>query len=870
MALRGSPRRKDVKKSSYYVWFLGAKESRGLRGEEYVRPVVRHLLQKERDVEPFKVTLQVSNKGLKIIQNVPGKGAAVTGKVGSSGASGGKAGSGSSGDVVKHFIPHHAVTCAVQDSPPNEDVVSAILLIYNPVTRCPVHVHSYRCDSVETATILRSQLQTLIERPENQRKFAEIESRLHAKGLLIPPGSPQRVGSPGEPPITIGSPTGGLHHHNQSNGRRNHGGGSDGRSSSTRESESSGSSERGNGHPASPPGGGVGGNADRITSLYDSLAAELREKLGEVGSGGGGKKRHGPILLPPRDYDTVHRKHGNLTGIDLRRCLNANIVGVNARSPAAPLGSSAAVAASGKKGVGGPGSGSAHGAGYTLQQGGSSGGSSGIGSDDAPSPENDRESSDPRYLDNQSSSDEEWNERSGQPSAMSEDSMFLVQPTWHPKVTQQPPRQQPQQPQRPLSRDLSLPRARRLLSGGSDSAPSSNAPAYPPGPPSDANPPRRRRPEERQRSPSPGLGPVVGGPLSPRERFQDAKEKFLLLERQRIEEQGRLVQKRREKERLGSPRGSSSHGGMPSPSPRNSSGQPQRGPRPTPREPRHSRGREEWASEEEYEDEDLGENYEEEPEEDEESERIRRVRARRPPPPPLHRLPSPPPDDDLEDPDILEEEVFERVSGGYFGPRRAPEYRRSRESLLDTPPEEVVGHRGVSRSSGGRYPPSGPALPSPNHHHNHHPASPPRHPNLPPHLLQQQQADKKRRSMFDVVEEERRRNSNELAKEFKRRSYHEPDIAEEVRRGGGRRSGGPPPPSSGPGGNYHELAEHERYPGLDRETARLNHLHAKAHRTPSEGTAVGGGGRYRHSYAEPEMFHHRGSGRMGMAAIHPY
>ncbi|XP_071448013.1 fl(2)d-associated complex component [Hetaerina americana] len=859
MALKGSPRRKDVKKSSYYVWFLGAKESRGLRGEEYVRPVVRHLLQKERDVEPFKVTLQVSNKGLKIIQNVPGKGV-VTGKGGSSGAAGGKGGNGgSSGDIVKHFIPHHAVTCAVQDSTPNEDVVSAILLIYNPVTRCPVHVHSYRCDSVETATILRSQLQTLIERPENQRKFAEIESRLHAKGLLVPPGSPQRVGSPGEPPITVGSPSGGLHHHphHQSNGRggRNNGGGSDGRSSSTRESESSGSSERGNGHPASPPGGA---NTDRITSLYDSLAAELREKLGEVGSGGGGKKRHGPILLPPRDYDTVHRKHGNLTGIDLRRCLNANIVGVNARGSAAPLGPNAAVAAmpTGKKGVG-PGSGSAHGAGYTLQQGGSSGGSSGIGSDDAPSPENDRESSDPRYLDNQSSSDEEWNERSGQPSAMSEDSMFLVQPTWQPKQTQQAPRQQSQQ--RPLSRDLSLPRARRLLSGGSDSAPSTNAPAYPPGPPSDANPTRRRRPEERQRSPSPG--PIVG-PLSPRERFQDAKEKFLLLERQRIEEQGRLVQKRREKERLGSPRGSSSQGGMPT---TRSSGQ-QRAPRPTPRGTRHSRGREEWASEDEFEEEEGGDNYEEEPEEDEESERIRRIRARRPPPPPLHRLPSPPPDDDLEDPDLEEEEVFERVSGGYFGPRRAPEYRRSRENLLDAPPEEVVGHRGT-RGSGGRYAAASQPPPSNNHHH---PASPPRHPNLPPHLQQ----DKKRRSMFDVVEEERRRSSNELAKEFKRRSYHEPDIVEEGRRGGGRRSG-PPPPPSGPGGNnYHELADHERYPGLDRETARMSHhQHAKAHRTPSEGTAAGGGsggGRYRHSYAEPEMFHHRGSGRMGMAAIHPY
>lgn len=39
------------------------------------------------------------------------------------------------------------------------------------------------------------------------------------------------------------------------------------------------------------------------------------------------KASHAPILLPPRDYDTVHRQKGNLTGIEMRRCLNENIVG---------------------------------------------------------------------------------------------------------------------------------------------------------------------------------------------------------------------------------------------------------------------------------------------------------------------------------------------------------------------------------------------------------------------------------------------------------------------------------------------------------------------------------------------------------------
>lgn len=80
-------------------------------------------------------------------------------------------------------------------------------------------------------------------------------------------------------------------------------------------------------------------------SLYDSLAAELRAKLNGNGP---------PLLLPPRDYDTVHRSKGNLAATELRRCRNSLIVG-----------------------VGGPGS----------KYGVSSRGSSGIGSDLAPSPE---------------------------------------------------------------------------------------------------------------------------------------------------------------------------------------------------------------------------------------------------------------------------------------------------------------------------------------------------------------------------------------------------------------------------------------------------------------------------------------------------
>lgn len=65
MALR---LRKDVQKASYYVWFLGAEESRGLRGPRILHSSIPYLVDRARELEPIKVTLQVSHKGMKIIQ----------------------------------------------------------------------------------------------------------------------------------------------------------------------------------------------------------------------------------------------------------------------------------------------------------------------------------------------------------------------------------------------------------------------------------------------------------------------------------------------------------------------------------------------------------------------------------------------------------------------------------------------------------------------------------------------------------------------------------------------------------------------------------------------------------------------------------
>lgn len=92
------------------------------------------------------------------------------------------------------------------------------------------------------------------------------------------------------------------------------------------------------------------------SSLYDSLAAELRAKLNGNGP---------PLLLPPRDYDTVHRSKGNLAATELRRCRNSLIVGDKVTKPQP----------------------------QTALMSSRSRGSSGIGSDLAPSPERPEEHS---------------------------------------------------------------------------------------------------------------------------------------------------------------------------------------------------------------------------------------------------------------------------------------------------------------------------------------------------------------------------------------------------------------------------------------------------------------------------------------------
>lgn len=373
-----------------------------MRGEEFVLPVMHQLLAQERMIEPSKVTIQVSNKGLKIIQNVPkrstkhdhtsiGHHVVVSTSAGSSPTN-------QKTEQIKHLIPHESITTVVQE----EDIVCCLLLIFNPVTKCPVHVHGYRCDSIETACALTESLQILIDRPENQKKFSEIEKRLALRSALITQkasASSSLLSSASLPGVKV--PGGGHHHQHReqvagkgmlplsSPHRRSQGGSSSDGRSSTRTQGSDGTEDSNCFHimknmkqqamhssllPSSSSSSqqqnlissSSGGqrtcrkesflnmsnaamrhhrmelkhvtressrSADQELDdeeaedllqlqkehLFESLAHELKVKLNPSA---------GPILLPPRDYDTISRGRGNLNGIEERKSTNQQIVGV--------------------------------------------------------------------------------------------------------------------------------------------------------------------------------------------------------------------------------------------------------------------------------------------------------------------------------------------------------------------------------------------------------------------------------------------------------------------------------------------------------------------------------------------------------------
>ena len=288
--------------------------------------------------------------------------------------------------------------------------------------------------------------------------------------------------------------------------------------------------------------------------------------------------------------------------------------------------------------------------------------------------------------------------------------------------------------------------------------------------------------------------------------FQDAKDKFLSLERERIEEQERALQLSLEKRRSSQP-------------------EPPISPavQPTPRRP----GWQPADSDDEDPIEDADdEDYPERHEFAGRQQVLANVARRAAPGRPRPQRPRRPQDDDEPLPAVAV--ARPRPPGDPYAYRAALARSRSVHRVGPDPDADTPLERY-------RSPPNRGVVTSPRHAF--------------------AEEERKRRSLFEAQEDERRRHSNELAREFKRRSH--------------------------PADGYHELDERERYPGLDRETARLAHHAAMGPRLDAPRLEVP---RYRHSYAEPpvrtdSMHHHDvlqrtgsslSSARVGLAAVHPY
>ncbi|KAK0068939.1 hypothetical protein Bpfe_001902 [Biomphalaria pfeifferi] len=270
----GRNREKDTggAASQFYVEFLGWMECRGVRGANYTDPVIRELKQRQKHViKPPKLTIQVSKSDLKITQEVDdGKKKGIK-------------------KIKFPTIPARDITYVKQGRHSDgrlDDVVACIYLGYMPRTQKFVHVHVYRFDEAATATTFAQQLSGIVE--ANYNHVLEVEADLINKGEV----EDNRIYSPSIDLNADDSAVG---------------------SSSSAFSDDEPPSFRSDIDP----------DLQSLKDVlpFDNVAEELKFRL-QLGDA--------PLLLPPKDYDTISRAHGKLDKVKERRCLNVQIVGQNA------------------------------------------------------------------------------------------------------------------------------------------------------------------------------------------------------------------------------------------------------------------------------------------------------------------------------------------------------------------------------------------------------------------------------------------------------------------------------------------------------------------------------------------------------------
>ena len=257
-------------KCQFYVEFLGWMECRGLRGKRYTEPVLQELRRRRRKMDkPPKITIQLTGRDLRISQDLEERKSA-------------------HGIRKVQFppIPSSDVTYAVQNAVQNakpkkghggenklDDTVSCIYLGYMPRTQRWVHVHVYRFDEPSTASTFVRLMSALVD--ANLTRINEVERILSDKGEIdIPNHAMWETLSDSPTTNTAGIGT-----------------------DSAAGSNYSDDEDKGGDSIAL-----CNDVEDELRSLcdvreFDHVAMELRKRLNIDDTK--------PLLLPPKDYDTI-------------------------------------------------------------------------------------------------------------------------------------------------------------------------------------------------------------------------------------------------------------------------------------------------------------------------------------------------------------------------------------------------------------------------------------------------------------------------------------------------------------------------------------------------------------------------------------
>lgn len=286
------------KKQQFYVQLLGWVETNGLRGARYTDPVVKNLRRKAKQWKNAPMlTLQVGKTEIKMSQDIPDE----------------KKGRKKIKTMKFPIIPSSDITFVSQALNPIDgsldDVVACIYLGFVPRTQRYVHTHVYRFDSTDTATTFTRILNQIIS--INTDRTAEIERQLIRQGAIE--DARERVG-----PITA---------HVRPNIYRLDS--SDGMSDKALYEDSG--ADSGSFSDEGLPSGSDDIEPD-LQSLkdavpFDSVTDELKTRLRLTETKGAA-----PLLLPPKDYDTIVRRHGDVTKASNRKCLQIPIVGSRNRN----------------------------------------------------------------------------------------------------------------------------------------------------------------------------------------------------------------------------------------------------------------------------------------------------------------------------------------------------------------------------------------------------------------------------------------------------------------------------------------------------------------------------------------------------------